>query len=142
MPTYLLDTNILVRYVRQDPVWSRINRTFGLFLADPLPVYSVVTAGELRSLAIQFGWGPAKLDQMEFILSYFRQMSISASGIVQAYADIDAATIDLGHSLGKNDLWIAASAAATQATLLTTDRDFDRIPAPYLSRIYIDPSAP
>lgn len=41
--------------------------------------------------------------------------------------------------MGKNDLWIAATAAAMGATLLTTDRDFDRLAPRFLSRIWIDP---
>jgi predicted nucleic acid-binding protein len=30
-------------------------------------------------------------------------------------------------NMGKNDLWIAATALATKATLITTDKDFDHL---------------
>jgi len=41
--------------------------------------------------------------------------------------------------MGKNDLWIAATAAVTGATLLTTDRDFDKLAPRFLAREWIDP---
>lgn len=36
-------------------------------------------------------------------------------------------------NMGKNDLWIAATASALDLTLLTTDRDFDHLHLPLLS---------
>ncbi len=35
--------------------------------------------------------------------------------------------------MGKNDLWIAATAALTDARLLTSDRDFDLLDNVFLS---------
>ena len=43
--------------------------------------------------------------------------------------------------MGKNDLWIAATAKATGATLLTTDKDFDHLYPGQINRIYIDPAS-
>lgn len=43
--------------------------------------------------------------------------------------------------MGKNDLWIAAAAAATGATLLTTDGDFDWLDPLFLARHRVDPLA-
>lgn len=45
-----------------------------------------------------------------------------------------------GRAMGKNDRWIAATAAATGATLLTTDRDFDHLTSLLLTRHWIDPA--
>lgn len=36
--------------------------------------------------------------------------------------------------MGKNDLWIAATAYVTGATLLTTDADFDHLPTELFAR--------
>jgi len=44
-------------------------------------------------------------------------------------------------TIGQNDLWIAAAAKATGATLLTTDRDFDHLDPTQLQRIHIDPAS-
>jgi len=43
--------------------------------------------------------------------------------------------------MGKNDIWIAACAKASGATLLTTDRDFDRLNPHLLSVEYVAPEA-
>ncbi len=42
--------------------------------------------------------------------------------------------------MGKNDLWIAATANATGALLLTTDKDFDHLDGAFLNRVWIDPT--
>ena len=41
--------------------------------------------------------------------------------------------------MGKNDLWIAATASVLKAILFTTDRDFDHLDGEFLEVIYIDP---
>lgn len=47
-----------------------------------------------------------------------------------------------GKALGKNDLWIAAAAKVSGATLLTTDPDFDILhEAKQIQRIRIDEKA-
>jgi predicted nucleic acid-binding protein len=45
-----------------------------------------------------------------------------------------------GWNLSQNDTWIAATASVTNATLLTTDRDFERVDGALLRSAYIDPS--
>jgi tRNA(fMet)-specific endonuclease VapC len=140
-PLYLLDTNILVHYVRQSVVWQRVSATHSLLAVEPTPKVCVVTQGELRSLALQWKWADRKLRQMEFCLGYFQPVFLDDPEIVQAYAAIDAYCESVGQSMGKNDLWIAATAAVTGATLLTTDRDFDRIAPRFLNRIWVDPDA-
>jgi predicted nucleic acid-binding protein len=40
--------------------------------------------------------------------------------------------------MGKNDLWIAATSSVLNATLLTTDGDFDHLNGAYLTVIKID----
>ncbi len=137
---YSLDTNILVHYVRGDSVWSRVRDDYDLLVREPKPVISIVVTEELRSLAIQNNWGVPKLDQMEFCLGYFDVIYIDSLAIVLAYAAIDAHFQKLGHTLGKNDLWIAATTHVLGAKLLTTDRDFDRMDPLFLHRDWIDPS--
>jgi hypothetical protein len=68
---YFLDTNILVHLVRRDGIGDFLAQHYSLFVADPRPMISDVSEGELRSLSIQWDWGERKLDQMEFVLSYF-----------------------------------------------------------------------
>jgi len=56
----LLDTNILVHQVRCDAVGERIRKLYSPLLAEPRPLISVVTEGELRSLGFQLGWCPRR----------------------------------------------------------------------------------
>lgn len=44
--------------------------------------------------------------------------------------------------MGKNDIWIAASARAIGARILTTDRDFDFIHSLFIQRQLGDLTAP
>lgn len=124
---YLLDTNIMVHLVRGDAIGQLLRGRYSLAMIDPRPLICIVSEGELRSLAYQFRWGEGKVEQSLFYLSYFKRVSIDQKEVYEAYAAIDAYSISLGYTMGKNDLWIAATAHVTGATLLTTDRDFDHL---------------
>jgi tRNA(fMet)-specific endonuclease VapC len=72
---------------------------------------------------------------------------IEDSQIVDAYGDIDAWSRANGRKMGKNDIWIAATALVTSTTILTTDKDFDHLHDPDPSRTWrvdrewVDPSS-
>lgn len=74
---------------------------------------------------------------MSFLLDYFDRAPIDSAELLEAYAVIDAHSEATGHSMGKNDVWIAATAHVTARRLLTTDRDFDHLHPSFLSREYI-----
>jgi tRNA(fMet)-specific endonuclease VapC len=139
-PLYVLDTSILVHGVRRDAVWQRIQARFDLFVIEPRPVLCVVSVGELWSLAYQRDWGRAKRDQLDYLIGYFRRMSIDTPTVIEQYALIDSYYQRRGRSLGKNDAWIAAVTADLGGHLLTCDRDFDDLDTRFLSRTWIDPS--
>lgn len=65
----------------------------------------------------------------------------AARPLLARFAQLDAASIGGGKVIGKNDLWIAASAAVSDALLITTDRDFDHLSPSHLSLWRIDPEA-
>jgi tRNA(fMet)-specific endonuclease VapC len=136
---YLLDTNILVHIIRQDTLGQYIKGTYSLLMIDPLPIISVVTEGEIRSLAYQWNWGAANKDEIQFLCGFFSRYSIDSLEVLEAYAVIDAYSKSVGRSLGKNDAWIAATAYVTGATLLTTDKDFDHLHPKFLIRDWIAP---
>src|SRR5262245_18187204 len=139
---YLLDTNVLVHYVRGDAVWQHVQSTFFPLMADQRPVISVDTVGELRSLAHQFNWQEHRRSQMDFICNYFRRISLDDPRVLDSYAMIDAHTVRLGRQMGKNDVWIAATAHVFNARILTTDRGFDEIHPVFVRRLWIDPMVP
>jgi tRNA(fMet)-specific endonuclease VapC len=138
-PLYLLDTNIIVAYIRDSEVWRQIVAAHQPLTVTPTPLYCVVTEGELLSLALQWSWGSHKQEQLKFSLSFFQPKTIVDPDVMRMYATLDSHCKSLGHKMGKNDLWIAATAAAAGATLLTSDRDFDHLPPNLPARIWIDP---
>ena len=48
---YILDTNILVHFVRDDKLGQYIKAKYALLMGEPRPLVSIVTVGEMGSLA-------------------------------------------------------------------------------------------
>ena len=139
---YLLDTNILLAYVRWKELAQYIEETYRLGKAIPTPIISVVSEAEIRVLAEQNGWGPSQRQKMqENLLDYLTIVPIPYKDIVPAYVEIDHYSRGAGRKMGKNDLWIAATARVEKATILTTDKDFDHLPQDMVKHIYIDPAS-
>lgn len=141
MPLRILDTNILLAYVRGNVLYQRIEAQYELRTVDPVPIISVVAEGELRSLALQFGWGEVRMQSMEELLGYFTVVPLPFEGVVEAYARIEDYGRRMGVAMGKNDVWIAATAHVTGAQLLTTDGDFDHLDGIFLSRDWVEPAS-
>jgi tRNA(fMet)-specific endonuclease VapC len=139
---FLLDTNILVHYVRGDRVWRLIQSRYSLLIRDPSPIISVVTIGELKSLAQRLRRGLRRLLNVDFILGYFDALTIDDERVYDAYATIETYTRTIGRPMGKNDLWIAATTYVAGATILTTDHDFDHRAPQFLAVDWIDPTIP
>jgi predicted nucleic acid-binding protein len=136
---YLLDTNILVHLVREDAVSQRILRRYDLLNHQPRPLVCEVTQGELRSLALQFGWGRRRVERALNLLAYFTTTPIGDLMVYETYSKIDQYCVSRGRVLGDNDAWIAAGTVAADALLLTTDHDFDPLHKVFLQREWIDP---
>jgi predicted nucleic acid-binding protein len=134
--TFLLDSNILLHYIRQNAVTALIEAQFQPFQDNNPPLTSVVCIGEIRSTAIQNSWGAKKLLAMESFFAQLLKADINTDRIIRRYAEIDAFSQNklpnrpLGltaRNMGKNDLWIAATASVLDLKLLTTDSDFDHL---------------
>lgn len=146
--TYVLDSNVFVGYVR-DASYSRyIDQEYDPLGSNNIALISVVTKGELQSLAYQFDWEKQKKSALQRLLNSVNAVPVHSMDIIDRYAEIDAFSQNklpdrpLGNSdrnMGKNDVWIAATASVIDATLLTTDADFDHLHDEFLSRVYIDP---
>jgi tRNA(fMet)-specific endonuclease VapC len=139
-PLYLLDTNILVHGVRRSKTWGAIKATWDPLMTDLKPIYSVVTEAELLSFARQRSWDESKRNQATFLLSSFTRIGIESPEIIEAYSEIDTYSRfrpEGAVKMGKNDLWIAATAFALNATIVTTDADFDHLNGKYIHRVYI-----
>jgi tRNA(fMet)-specific endonuclease VapC len=138
----LLDTNILIHLIRGSQVGTTVNETLGLSQRPERPLISVITVGEIQAFALKLGWGATKRAALETLIRQLVIVQLPQGDIVSRYADIDKySERDLRppRSMGQNDLWIAATASATRATLITTDSDFDHLSPRFLSVIRIDP---
>jgi len=151
MARYLLDTGMLLGYLRGSPFAAYVDQQYSPFAPANIAVISIVTRGELRSLALQLHWGTQKLLHLKALLHRIPSIDINHDVILQRYAEIDAFSQNklMGRSLpsgmsarnmGKNDLWIAATASVLNATLLTADMDFDHLNGTFLTVFYIDPT--
>ena len=145
--TYLLDTNILLIYLRDNATRQWIDKTHAPLGAGNIPVISVVSVGEIRSLALRNNWGKQKQQQLEALLNQLVVADINAEDVFERYAEIDAFSQGkligrpLGQSarnMGKNDLWIAATASVAHARLLTTDADFNHLDGSFIELVKIE----
>jgi len=139
---YLFDSSILLHYVRQTTIMVEVERVYDPFGSDNEAWICIVSKGELRSISLQNEWGTSRRNRLERLLSDFFPADIFSEEVLDAYAEIDAFSQGKlpgkssgvsARNMGKNDLWIAATAFVLNAKLLTTDADFE-----HLNGIYVD----
>ena len=135
---YLLDTNILVHLIRNNTAGVAVASNYGLDAGLSHCVISVVTVGEMLALVRKFAWGMTKSTQLQKVLEQVVWVDINNPAILDAYAELDDSSQRAGSKMGKNDLWIAATAKVTGVTLLTCDGDFDHLHPAQISRIRLD----
>ena len=144
---YLIDTNILVIYVRDTDLTRRLEENLRLLTGRNNLVISVVSIGEIKSIAKQNKWGEKRVRRLIEILSQFLIADINLEDIIESYSEIDTysqgklegkATSFTSRDMGKNDLWIAATASTLNLELITTDKDFDHLNEDYLQLKRID----
>jgi len=103
---------------------------YDLINCQPRPLVSVVSLAEVRVLAEVNHWGDRKRQALEKTLQSLVVVDIHHPLVIDAYVRIDlhARQHPKGaRHMGKNDLWIAACAAAADAFLLSTDDDFGHL---------------
>jgi tRNA(fMet)-specific endonuclease VapC len=132
-----LDTSIVIHLIRGNDIADRVNAQFGIRRRADRPLISTVTIGECLSIVHQFRWGTAKSLALESLLQEFVVVGIDSRQVLERYGEFHAWTRSIGRTLGHNDLWIAATAAATGAHLVTTDNDFDPLHPDHISRTVI-----
>lgn len=139
--TYLLDTNILLIYLRKSKMADKIDKQYQPLIYPNIPVVSVISSGEIKSIALRNNWGKKRIDLLDSFLKQFLTADINVATIIEKYAEIDAFSQGKltgkplktsSGNMGKNDLWIAATASVLNATLLTLDHDFDHLKGEFL----------
>lgn len=147
---YILDTGIILGIIRGANYARYAMKKYRLKSANNIPLISIVTIGEIKSLAIKLKWGDNKLRELDTLLSEIVNVDINHKEIIDRYAEIDSfsqskhpsITSDFtARNMGKNDIWIAATASVLEAILITTDKDFDHLNSQFLDVVYIDPNS-
>lgn len=137
---YLLDTNIIIIYSRDSNIAKRIEEDYKLFEKGNSLAISVVTLGELDAFIKKVGIGEKRKKKINGIISRLAKVGLNSKELIEKYGDID--TYSQGklkkkgnfsaRNMGKNDIWIAATASVYDLTLLTTDKDFDHLKGEYI----------
>jgi tRNA(fMet)-specific endonuclease VapC len=147
MEYIVVDTCAIMHMMRKDLKGQQALNFLNNRPGESLNVISVATIGELRSLATQHNWGKTKLHFIDFIIKSSMIIDISYTDVklIEAYAQIDSFSKRKGldkngnlkpgssNNMGKNDLWIAATAHVLGAILLTADGDFDHLSHAFLT---------
>ena len=134
---YVLDTNVLLHIIRNSKTWEFIDFYYKPFEAENETFLSFVSVAEVLSIAKQSGWGKEKMMNLAQTLAKMEIMTVSGEAddlLIQGYVEIDSYSQNKGsiplpqgissRNMGKNDIWIAATAYILEAELITTDRDF------------------
>lgn len=137
MRKFVLDTNILLHYVRQSELAQEVERELNLISQNAIPMIASVSKGEMEGFVQRQEWGQAKINRLKKLVEKIAVIDIAAADdqLMNAYATLwnyskNALPGDkLGNSIGigQNDVWIAALAHTAKAALVTTDGDFDHL---------------
>ncbi len=141
---YLFDTTILLALIRGRDLGRYINHTFALSDVINKPLISIVSHGEIWAMAERNGWGDKKRQALAEMLSDLVTLDLNDRSIIEAYVEVDKK--NLSHPKGArvlsdNDKWIAATARAASAVLLTTDQDFIHLNPGVCAVHYVDPGS-
>ncbi len=136
----LLDSNILVEYVRWNDFAKQIEQDHSLLQLDR-PILSTIVEGEIKGLAgYKYGWGPQKMQRLDHLLSLLTRVDAGLPEVVEAYIELYGVARSEGQAIAdpnQNDLWIAATVKATGATLYTCDKDFNFLHPDHINVCYI-----
>ena len=112
---------------------------------------SVVTKAELNSFILQNNWGKLKIEKIIKIFEKVVCIDINNSDkqLLDSCCRVDAFSkkkvadkngiflIGSARKMGKNDLWIAATANTLNIPLITADSDFDHLNHCFLNLVKI-----
>jgi tRNA(fMet)-specific endonuclease VapC len=145
---FLWDTNLLLHRIRRSARYEAANKVHSFQETGNRVFLSVINIGEIESIAYQRNWGQAKWDELSRCIQGVSLLGIYEETI-HTYAKIDAYSqgkltgqpLPIGMSarnMGKNDLWLAATAPVGDFTFVTTDQDFDHLDGIFLRLLKVD----
>lgn len=145
---YILDTNILIYLIRENQTVVTELANLDVFDSKNITSIFIASVGEILSFALQNNWGVQKKANLEKLISNLSPVPIIKREMLDTYAEID--TYSKGklssrplpqglsaRTMGKNDLWIAATTHLLKADIITNDNDFDHLDGIYFNVIKI-----
>ncbi|WP_299288233.1 type II toxin-antitoxin system VapC family toxin [uncultured Mucilaginibacter sp.] len=142
----MFDTNVLISFAKHKApqrLMQKIN-------PNELKVFvNIVSIAESKSIALKNNWGIKKRQTLISLLDELIIVDINEN-LVDTYAEIDAYSqcrnpsyanypFVTPRNMGKNDLWIASTAALLGLKLVTTDADFNHLHQVFLEVQYLKP---
>src|SRR6266536_2987955 len=123
---YLLDTTILLHWLRDDAFAARLEQRYALSSSSLRPLICEVSLGEMLAMSRRRQWGEHRCQRLAEMERQVVAVDISNRDVLDAYADLSTLAQSSGWALfhAKNDLWVGTGTQATTSHLLTTDKDF------------------
>ncbi len=146
MKTYVLDTNVLIHFIRQSDTWKKIHQQYAPLANNSY--LSFVTVAEAISFAIRLEWDKTGREAIQDIINSLTVIH-SSENLTDYYVDIASfsqgihSTLKLpknvsARNMGENDIWIAATTKSIEgAELITTDRDFEHLDGIFFGVNYV-----
>ncbi len=112
----VVDTDVLSFLLRGDTRAAR----FRPLLTGRLPAVSFMTVAELDRWALQYRWGPARLERLAVFLEQF-VIVLADRALCHTWAVVMDGARQLGRPVGTADAWIVATALALDIPLVTNN---------------------
>ena len=134
-----------MHYIRNSDKYNDWRTKFKFFDEGNNVFLSVINIGEIESLAYQLNWGVSRRQRLQEIIKDIQLIGIYEE-IIHAYAEIDAFSQGklagrplrlTPRNMGKNDIWLAATAHIGQFKFITTDNDFNHLDKQYIQLLKV-----
>ena len=124
----VLDSCAIIQLLRNNEVGQRLEQQYYSSARRNDILISSVTYAEVLAFATYQQWSPHKIALLEEYMNQLPIVNVGDHEVVEMYVELYVVARKRGRTMGQNDLWIAATAKAADAILLTTDKDFQWIP--------------
>lgn len=140
----LFDTNIILFIIRDK---SSSKALLKLINPEEKSLFiSIVSVAELYSIAFQNRWNSMQLEKLEAFLNGIQIVMVD-DFLTETYMQIDSFSqrkhpdfqtysFTTPRNMGKNDVWIAATASLLEMKLITSDMDFNHLANHFITLQY------
>ena len=147
MKYIVIDTCIVLHILRGKEFAKKCLAEIDAFGENISIIVSAVTKAELESLKVQQNWSEKRCETLNTFLENVIYIDISHTDklLIDSYSLIDSFSKrkardakgnllnDSAKTMGKNDLWIAATSHTLDIPLMTADGDFDHLNGTFIN---------